>query len=99
MEKKARGNNRKRPAVGSAEYERHRSKVISGMRAARKRRRNAGLLLPVEVAALYALPLPFVKRSMNAGELRVLQSGQRRYIRAESAELLYGVRGKLERSA
>jgi hypothetical protein len=81
---------RRVPPPGTPEFERWRRNVVSGMRKAGRRRRAAGLLTLRQVSAQYGLPLCFVRRKVSLGELRVIRSGQRAYVRADEAQRAFG---------
>ena len=87
---KGRRKVRRVPLPGTLEYTRWRERVARGMREGKIRRQQAGLLTFVQVAVRYNLPLTFVRRKAELGELRVLKSGQRTYVRAAEAARVFG---------
>ena len=80
------------PAPGTVEHAAMRTKISTGMSAAKKRRRDRGLWSQMETAVYYALPLRFVRNAVKTGQLRAIQVGSRAYIRAEDAEAVFGKR-------
>jgi hypothetical protein len=81
---------RRVPLPGTPEYARWRERVAAGMRQANIRRQKAGLLTFVQVAVRYNLPLCFIRRKAGLGELHVIKSGQRAYVRAAEADRVFG---------
>jgi hypothetical protein len=92
MSRKVSKAKRKTPPPGTLEHEAWRAKVSAGMRRAKTRRRRSGLLTFTHVAIKYELPLGFVRRKADLGELRVVESGYRRYVREAEAERVFGHR-------
>jgi hypothetical protein len=92
MRNKARKAIQRSPRPGTAEHDAWRRKVSAGMRRAKRRRRAAGLLSLMEVAVGWELPLSFVKRKADDGELEVIRAGHRRYIRSGDALRVFGKR-------
>ncbi len=80
------------PPKGTVEYERWRKKLVAGIRAGQRKRRDAGLLSVAEVSVLHELPIRFVRKMAVEGTLPVLAAGRRRYIKAEDAERVFGRR-------
>jgi hypothetical protein len=62
---------------GHAEFRR---RVSAGIRQAAERRRRAGLLSFNEVAVKTLHPVGALKRMADAGELRVISRGNRRFV-------------------
>jgi hypothetical protein len=46
----------------------------------------------MEVAVGWELPISFVKRKADDGELKTIRAGNRRYITSEEAERVFGKR-------
>jgi hypothetical protein len=87
---KAKSKVQRTPPPGTQEHAAWRAKVSEGMRRAKVRRRKAGLLTLMQIAVKYELPLGFVRRKVDAGELQALKSGRRRYVRSGEAARAFG---------
>ena len=90
MSRKVSKAKRKTPRPGTPEFDDWRAKVSAGMRQAKTRRRKSGLLTFTQVAIKHDLPVGFVRRKADLGELRVVASGYRRYVREAEAERVFG---------
>jgi hypothetical protein len=78
---------RRVPPQGTPEYERWHRNVVAGMRRSRTLRRKAGLLTVTQVAREYGLPVSFIRRMADRGEIRV---GPGRYIWEREATRVFG---------
>lgn len=74
-------HNRRAPRAGTPEYQKWKEKIRMGMRAAKLRRRKAGLMTFMEVALDLCLPLYSVKRMVELNQIPAIQAGTRTYIR------------------
>jgi len=81
---------RRCPSRGTPEHAQWRSNISQGMRHAKVKRRKAGVLSFQQAAIRYDLPVSFVKRKADLGEVRVLRAGSRTYIRVAEAERVFG---------
>jgi hypothetical protein len=89
MPRKSRKAIQRSPLPGTPEHAEWKDKIRAGMRQAKRRRRKAGLLSITEVAVNWDLPLSFVKRKADDGELPFIRAGSRRYVWAEDAERVF----------
>jgi excisionase family DNA binding protein len=76
----------------SPEYAAWRRSLSTGKRKATLKRRAKGLHTPAEIAVQFALPVAFVRRMVESGELPAITSGARRYVRTGDVERVFGVR-------
>jgi hypothetical protein len=83
---------RRVPAQGTAAYKVWHKNVLAGIRKSHMRRRKAGLLTIPEVARERGLPVAFVKRKADRGEIATVESGARRYIFQSEADRVFGER-------
>lgn len=65
-------------------------KVSRAMRQGKARRRKAGLLTLGEMVYESNLPLRFIKRALDSGELACVRSGSRRYVHRAVFERWFG---------
>jgi hypothetical protein len=78
------------PDAGTPEFKRWRANVVAGKRKSKARRRSAGLMSIQEVALQFGLPVSFVRRKADRGEVRTIESGPRRYIWITDAARVFG---------
>jgi hypothetical protein len=90
MTEKLRKGSNQRLHPRSQRSRRHRAwrkAVTDGMRAAKIRRRDAGMMTFTEVALELVLPLYGIKHMVAAGQLQAVEAGpKKRYIRRDEVE-------------
>jgi hypothetical protein len=90
VSKSIRGSKRKVPDAGTPEYAKWRAKVVAGKRQSKARRQKAGLRTVREIARQYGVPVSFVGRMADRGEIGVIESGPRRFIHENEAVRVFG---------
>ena len=82
VSKAKRKQHRRAPPFGTPEYEKWRANIADGMRRARLRRREAGLMNLAEVEAELALP----RTAFRKMGFKIIQAGARYYIMRTEVE-------------
>jgi hypothetical protein len=90
---------RRVPVQGTVAYKVWRKNVLAGIRRSQMRRRKAGLFTIPETAEKRGLPVAFVKRKADRGEVATVESGARRYIHEAEADRVFGAFGARQGSA